>query len=83
MESIDPLHTYTLEITMSKTPYELRFEIYRQAYAQLCDAYHSEWQAAESKNDGKLPSDFDSKPPTLAQILQVSSVINDFVSEAK
>ena len=72
-----------MEIIMSKTPYELRFEIYRQAYAQLCDSYHSEWQAATDKNDGKLPSDFDATPPTLAQILQVSSVINEFVSATK
>ena len=68
---------------MSKTPYELRFEIYRQAYAQLCDSYHSEWQAAESQNDGKLPADFNATPPSLDEILKVSNIINDFVSETK
>ena len=68
---------------MSKTPYELRFEIYQQAYAQLCDAYQSKWQVAESQNDGKLPADFNATPPSLDEILKVSSIINDFVSETK
>ena len=65
---------------MSKTPYELRFEIFKQAYAMLSDNYHVEFAKAECMNDGKLPEGFDSKYPTLKDVLKQAETINDFVS---
>jgi hypothetical protein len=68
---------------MSKTPYELRFEIFKQAYNMLSDNYHVEFAKAECSNDGKLPERFDLKYPTLEDVLNQAQVINDFVSETK
>ena len=62
------------------TPYELRFEIFKQAYAMLSDNYHAEFAKAESTNDGKLPEGFDSKYPTVQDVLNQSEIINDYVS---
>ena len=68
---------------MSKTPYELRFEIFKQAYAMLSDNYHVDFAKAECSNGGKLPEGFDSKYPSLSDVLIQAQVINDFVSETK
>jgi hypothetical protein len=65
---------------MTMTPYELRFEIFKQAYAMLSDNYHVEFAKAECTNDGKLPKEFDSKYPTLQDVLNQAEIINDFVS---
>jgi hypothetical protein len=65
---------------MTMTPYELRFEIFKQAYNMLADNYHVEFAKAECCNDGKLPEGFDSKYPTLADVLKQAETINDFVS---
>ena len=65
------------------TAYELRFEIFKQAYAMLSDNYHVEFAKAECTNGGKLPEGFDSKYPTLSDVLAHAQVINDFVSAAK
>ena len=65
------------------TPYELRFEIFKQAYAMLSDNYHVEFVKAECTNDGKLPEGFDTKYPSLSDVLNQAQVINDFVSENK
>jgi hypothetical protein len=65
------------------TPYELRFEIFKQSYAMLSDNYHVDFAKAECMNDGKLPEGFDSKYPTLSDVLAHAQVINDFVSAAK
>jgi len=65
------------------TPYELRFEIYKQAYNQLSDTYHAAWSNASEKNGGKLPEDFSMPYPCLGEILEVADVINSFVSDAK
>ena len=62
------------------TPYELRFEIFKQAYCMLSDNYHVEFAKAECRNDGKLPEEFDSKYPTLDDVLKQAEIINDFVS---
>jgi hypothetical protein len=62
------------------TPYELRFEIFKQAYCMLSDTYHVEFAKAECSNDGKLPEGFDSKYPTLDDVLKQAEIINDFVS---
>jgi hypothetical protein len=68
---------------MSKTPYELRFEIFKQAYAMLSDNYHVEFAKAECRNGGELPEGFDSKYPSLSDVLIQAQVINDFVSATK
>jgi hypothetical protein len=68
---------------MSKTPYELRFEIFKQAYAMLSDNYHVDFAKAECSNGGTLPEGFDSKYPTLDDVLKQAQVINDFVSDNK
>jgi hypothetical protein len=62
------------------TPYELRFEIFKQAYCMLSDNYQVEFAKAECSNDGKLPEGFDSKYPTLDDVLKQAEIINDFVS---
>jgi len=68
---------------MSKTPYELRFEIFKQAYAMLSDNYHVDFAKAECSNGGTLQEGFDSKYPTLDDVLKQAQVINDFVSDNK
>ena len=68
---------------MSKTPYELRFEIYKQAYAQLSDTYHAAFATACETNGGKLPEDFSHPYPCLGEVLEVADIINSFVSETK
>lgn len=62
------------------TPYELRFEIFRQAYSVVADTYHAKVSESCGKNDGVLPSDFNEKYPTMDDILQHAKIINDFVS---
>lgn len=63
------------------TPYELRFEIFKQAYAMLSDAYHAKFTEATEKNDGKLPTNWTEKYPTLEEVLYQASDINKFVSK--
>ena len=46
----------------------------------LSDNYHVEFAKAECSNDGKLPEGFDSKYPTLDDVLKQAEIINDFVS---
>ena len=65
------------------TPYELRFEIFKQSYDMLSDNYHAEFAKAECTNDGKLPEGFDSKYPSLSDVLIQAQVINDFISATK
>jgi hypothetical protein len=61
------------------TPYELRFEIFKQANGLAQDKYHSSFACAEmlSKDDPnvKFP-DF----PTYEQIEKLANKINTFVS---
>lgn len=68
---------------MPKTPYELRFEIFKQAYAMLSDNYHVEFVKAECSNGGALPKDFDVKYPSLSDVLLHAEAINNFVSSTK
>jgi hypothetical protein len=70
---------------MSKTPYELRFEIFKQAYAMLNDQFSIEMDTARYWNQNssnKVKMEYP-EFPTLKQVLQQSQVINDFVSDAK
>jgi hypothetical protein len=63
------------------TPYELRFEIFKQAYNMLQDDYSMKFEIAQRQNpDGLISADFAEKYPTLNQVLQQAEVINDFVS---
>lgn len=69
---------------MSKTPYELRFEIFKQAYNMLQDNYAMEFEVAQRQtSDGLVPANFVGKYPSLADVLHQAEVINNFVSEAK
>jgi hypothetical protein len=64
------------------TPYELRFEIFKQAYNMLNDQFSVEYDTARcwnenSKNTVKMDyPDF----PSLNQVLEQSEIINNFVS---
>ena len=65
------------------TPYELRFEIFKQSYNMLQDEFIHYVNIADQKfaadmNDVDWP-----KPPTLRQVLSQAEVINSFVSETK
>ena len=70
---------------MSKTPYELRFEIFKQAYNMLNDPFSIEYDTARCWNEDStknVPMDYP-EFPTFNQVLQQAQVINDFVSETK
>ena len=65
------------------TPYELRFEIFKQSYSMLQDEFVHYVNIADQKfavdmNDFNWP-----EPPTLEQVLSQAEVINNFVSETK
>ena len=63
------------------TPYELRFEIFKQAYSMLQDNYCNRLEVERSKNSNlALPGDFDGTYPSLDQVLVQAEIINDFVS---
>lgn len=62
------------------TPYELRFEIFKQAYSMLSDNYHVKLLAASEKNGGKLPSEWNESYPSLDDVLKQANSINQFVS---
>ena len=64
------------------TPYELRFEIFKQAYNMLNDQFSVEYDTArcwneDSKNTVKM--DFP-EYPSLNQVLEQAEIINSFVS---
>jgi hypothetical protein len=63
------------------TPYELRFEVFKQAYNMLADKYHAEFAEAEHMNGGNLPSNFNIEYPSLKNVLYQAKVINEFISE--
>jgi hypothetical protein len=64
------------------TPYELRFEIFKQAYNMLNDQFSVEYDTAVrwneiEKNTVKMDyPDF----PSLNQVLEQAEIINSFVS---
>lgn len=64
------------------TPYELRFEIFKQAYNMLNDQFSVEYDTArcwneDTKNTVKIDyPDF----PSLNQVLEQAEIINGFVS---
>jgi len=62
------------------TPYELRFEIFKQAYNMLHDEYCMKYEICnlENQNSGKIEfPEF----PSLSLVLGQAEIINNFVSE--
>jgi len=66
------------------TPYELRFEIFKQAYRMLNDEFCVKYDTAREWNDKveKLELEYPNFP-TLNQVLEQAEIINNFVSVAK
>ena len=63
------------------TPYELRFEIFKQAYNMLNDQFSIEYDTASRWNEQVNRLDLEyPKFPTLNQVLEQAEIINDFVS---
>lgn len=63
------------------TPYELRFEIFKQAYNMLNDQFSIEYDTANRWNEQVNRLDLEyPKFPTLNQVLEQAEIINDFVS---
>ena len=69
---------------MSKTPYALRFEIFKQAYHMLNDEFCVKYDTAREWNDKveKLELEYPNFP-TLNQVLEQAEIINNFVSVVK
>jgi len=67
------------------TPYELRFEIFKQAYSMLNDQFSIEHDTARCWNDNSMHTVKMDYPeyPSLNQVLKQAAIINDFVSETK
>jgi len=64
------------------TPYELRFEIFKQAYNMLNDQFSIEYDTAVRWNEvekKEVPMDYP-EFPTLDKVLKQAEIINDFVS---
>ena len=63
------------------TPYELRFEIFKQAYNMLNDQFSIEYDTARELNEKVNRIDLEYPQfPTLNQVLEQAEIINDFVS---
>ncbi len=62
------------------TPYELRFEIFKQAYGQAQDEFHANYNLAEMWNkDKNVKMDYP-EFPTYEEIEALADKINNFVS---
>jgi len=70
---------------MSKTPYELRFEIFKQAYNMLNDEFCVTYDTARCWNDNEKNTVKIDYPefPSLSEVLKQAETINNFVSETK
>ena len=66
------------------TPYELRFEIFKQAYNMLNDKFNIEYDTAARWNEVEKKQVFMDYPdfPSLNQVLEQAEIINSFVSES-
>jgi len=65
------------------TPYELRFEIFKQAYNMLNDQFSIEYDTARCWNEdvnNMVKMDYPNFPK-LGDVLHQAEVINNFVSE--
>ncbi len=69
---------------MSKTPYELRFEIFKQAYTMLNDEFCVKYDTVREWNDRveKLELEYPNFP-TLEEVLKQAEIINEFISATK
>jgi hypothetical protein len=84
VESNDPINTHTHKSKIM-TPYQLRFEVFKQAYNMLNDQFSIEYDTARVWNDNPLNTVRMDYPtfPTLEQVLNQAEAINNFVSETK
>ena len=67
------------------TPYELRFEVFKQAYNMMNDQFSIEYDTARCWNEDKskqVPMEYP-EFPTLDKVLKQAQIINDFVSSTK
>jgi hypothetical protein len=66
------------------TPYELRFEIFKQAYHMLNDEFCIKYDTAKEWNEksGKMELAIPNFP-TLSEVLNQADIINTFVSGSK
>ena len=64
------------------TPYELRFEIFKQAYNMLNDQFSVEHDTVVNWNRNSINKVKMDLPeyPSLNQVLEQAEIINDFVS---
>ena len=66
------------------TPYELRFEVFKQAYNMLNDQFNVEYDTAREWNEKVNRIDLEYPQfPTLSQVLEQAETINNFVSLSK
>ena len=76
------LHTQTHNRRITMTPYELRFEIFKQAYNMLNDQFSIEMDTARywnANSSNTVKMDYP-EFPTLEDFLTQAEAINDFVS---
>jgi hypothetical protein len=67
------------------TPYELRFEIFKQAYNMLNDQFSVEYDTIHAWNEdirNTVKMDYPAFP-SLGEVLERADIINIFVSETK
>lgn len=67
------------------TPYELRFEIFKQSYNMLNDQFSVEYDTARCWNEdvnNTVKMDYP-EFPSLGLVLEQADIINSFVSETK
>lgn len=67
------------------TPYQLRFEVFKQAYAMLNDQFSIEYDTTRVWNDNSANTEKMKYPkfPTLSDVLNQAEAINNFVSVTK
>ena len=67
------------------TPYQLRFEVFKQAYDMLNDKFSVEYDTAVRWNDNSSNTVKMEYPefPTLLNVLNHAEAINNFVSDSK
>jgi hypothetical protein len=66
------------------TPYELRFEIFKQSYNMLNDEFCVKYDTAREWNQhiGKQELEYPAFP-SLGEVLERADIINNFVSDTK
>ena len=67
------------------TPYQLRFEVFKQAYNMMNDKFSIEYDTARVWNDNSSNTVKMDYPefPTLSEVLNQAESINNFVSATK